>query len=105
MLIEAAKMQKGRELPDPSGWRRVHRVVQPRVYVYNVELRRSGDEYWPPTTPGVFEVACSYGRKGGTLRHKRVCEWQTYEAAVVTFYAEIERLRKKGYDGYPIAAN
>lgn len=102
LVIETANMQKGREIPNPVGWRRWHKIVQPRVYVYNVTLQRSNDEYWPPTSPDVFEVLCCYGRKNGTLRYKKLCEWASYESAVKSFYDKIEEMREKGYDGYSI---
>jgi hypothetical protein len=105
MILETANMQKGREIPQPVGWRRWHKIIQPRVYVYSVVLQRSGDEYWPPTTPDVFEVVCNYGRKNGTLRYKTLIKWTSYEKAVKVFYEKIEEMHEKGYDGYAMAAS
>ncbi len=104
MVIETANMQKGREIPQPAGWRRWHKIIQPRVYVYNIVLQRSGDEYWPPTSSDVFEVVVSYGRKKGSLKYAHLCKWVPYEKAVNIFYDKIEEMHKKGYDGYSIAS-
>jgi len=102
LILETANMQKGREIPQPLGWRRWHKIVQPRVYTYSITLQRCDDDYWPPTSPDVFEVLCRYGRKNGVMRYKTLCKWVSYEKAVKVFYDKIEEMREKKYDGCPI---
>jgi hypothetical protein len=105
MVIETANMQKGREIPNPVGWRRQHKIKQPRVYTYSVVLQRCDDDYWPPTSPDVFEVYVKYGRKGGTMRYKLLIKWTSYEVAAQRYFEKIEEMREKGYEGYSVPAN
>ena len=97
MLLESANLQKGKEISQPVGWRRAHKVIQPPVYVYNIQLQRCEHDYWPPTSSDVFEVVCDYGRKNSkTKRYAHIVKWVSYERAVTVFYEKIEEMREKG---------